>query len=80
MKKDVAIVFGITSDYIFALSNVLIGLKKHNKVFWNDIIVYHDGIPDANQQILNEILPCTFVKYSKELLKSDIDKLPSTRE
>lgn len=80
MKKDVAIVFGITSDYIFALANVLIGLKKHNKVFWDDIIVYHDGIPDANKQILNEILPCTFVKYSKELLKNDIDKLPSTRE
>ena len=28
-KKELAIVFGITKDFDFALANVLIGIKKH---------------------------------------------------
>ena len=44
MKKRCAIVFGITNNYMFALANTLIGLKKNNSVFWDDIIVYIDQI------------------------------------
>ena len=35
-KKNVALVFGITEEYGFALANTLIGLKKHNKKFWDE--------------------------------------------
>ena len=36
-KKKVAIAFGITGSYTDILANVLIGLKKHSKKFWDDI-------------------------------------------
>lgn len=46
MKKKIALVFGITQNFTFALANTLIGLKKHNRKFWDDIIIYHNGIPN----------------------------------
>lgn len=64
-KKNVALVFGITKDYTFALANVLFGLKKYNKKFWDDIIVYHDGVADYEQRAINEILPVSFIDLSK---------------
>ncbi|MFZ2126036.1 MAG: glycosyltransferase [Candidatus Microsaccharimonas sp.] len=64
MKKEVAIVFGITSDYVFALANVLIGMKRHHKKpFWDDIIIYHDGVSESDQEKINTILKCTFIKF-----------------
>lgn len=66
MKKEVALVFGITSNYTFALANTLLGLKKHNKKFWNDIIIYHDGIEDKEIRGIKKILPCKFIKFSDE--------------
>ena len=61
MKKKVAIVFGITANYDFALANVLIGMKKHCKIFWDDIIVFHDNIPTETQKRLKN----RFDKISK---------------
>ncbi len=43
-KKKVALVFGISNDYVFALANTIVGLKKYNRKFWDDIIVYHDSL------------------------------------
>lgn len=67
MKKDVAIVFGITKNYTFALANVLIGMKKHCKPFWDDIIVYHDGISEEEQCALSSICQCTFIVFNESL-------------
>lgn len=64
-KKNVALVFGITKDYTFALANVLIGLKRHNQKFWDDIIVYHDGVSDYEQKSINEIMAVKFVDLSE---------------
>ena len=77
-KKDIALVFGITKDYVFALANTLIGLKKHNKTFWDDIIVYHNGITELEQKCINKILPVKFTDLSKEehfveIAKSNVD-------
>ncbi|MBQ6840660.1 MAG: glycosyltransferase [Bacilli bacterium] len=70
-KKNVALVFGITSNYVFALANTLIGLVKHNKKFWDDIIVYYDTMNDNDKENLNSITKCTFIKFSeKEYLKT----------
>lgn len=63
MKKDLAIVFGVSDNYVFALANVLIGMKKHCKKFWDDIIVYHLGIDKETQDKLNQILDCTFINF-----------------
>lgn len=80
MKKGVAIVFGITSDYTFALANVLIGLKKQGSNFWDDIIVFHDGIEDSDKNALDSILPCSFIEYTKEFLRNNLEELPATKE
>lgn len=64
-KKNVALVFGITKDYTFALANVLIGLLKHNKKFWDDIIVYHDGVPEYEKEAINKIVKVKFVDLSE---------------
>ena len=70
MKKKCALVFGITNNYLFALANTLIGLKKNNKIFWDDIIVYVDTITDAEIKWINEIVPTKFVKVSSEDYKN----------
>lgn len=64
-KKNCAIVFGITQDYVFALANVLIGIKEKCTKFYDDIIVYHDGINNEDKENLNKILPCNFIFYKK---------------
>jgi glycosyltransferase involved in cell wall biosynthesis len=66
-KKKVALVFGATDNYVFALANTLIGLKKHNKKFWDDILIYHDGITDENQSLIKKIVDCEFILMSKDV-------------
>ena len=65
-KKKCAFVFGITDNYTFALANTLIGLKKHSKVFWDDIIVYHENVSPENQDLANKIIACHFVKFEND--------------
>lgn len=65
MKKNLVVVFGISENYTFALANVLIGMKKHCKVFWDDIIVYHDNVSLENQKKLNNILKCKFIDFNE---------------
>ena len=61
-KKNLALTFGATDNYTFALCNVLLGIKKYSHKFWNDIIVFHTDITPENQRVINTILPCTFVE------------------
>ena len=74
MKRDVVIVFGVTGNYVFALANVLIGMKKHCKKFWDDIIVYHTDITEKEQQDLNKILKCNFIDFEKLSSKLNVRK------
>lgn len=76
-KKDMAIVFGVTDNYIFALCNVLLGMKKHHKKpFWDDVIVFHVDVTIENQNIANSILPCQFREIKDEIwLKQLREKL-----
>ena len=66
MKKRCALVFGITNNYMFALANTLIGLKKNNSVFWDDIIVYIDQISEQQKDSINKILKVNFVKINSD--------------
>jgi glycosyltransferase involved in cell wall biosynthesis len=79
-KKNCAIVFGITRDYTFALANVLIGMKRHCKIFWDDIVVFHTGLSADNQKLLNGIMPCSFVDFkNNEWCKKVMDAVPPNR-
>ena len=71
-KKNLALVFGITSNYVFALANTLIGLVNHNKKFWDDIIVYYDSMDELDIEAINKIVECKFIcakdlKFAKNL-------------
>ena len=72
MKKKVAIVFGITENYVFALANVLIGMRKHCEVFWDDIIVYIQNLEEKYKIQINQILPCQFIEYDLKKFDEDI--------
>lgn len=63
MKKNSALVFGITSNLTFALANVLLGLKKHSPAFTDDIFIYYDSISEKEKKLINSIIPCNFIKY-----------------
>lgn len=73
-KKQCAIVFGLTSNLTFALANVLLGMKSHCSIFWDDIIVFHDAICVSEQEHLNSILKCKFIKYDESYITVNIDK------
>ncbi len=74
MKKDVAVVFGITNNYVFALANVLIGMKKHCKPFWDDILVYCDEISEDEMKALNKIIKCNFIKFDENTISGVVSE------
>ena len=55
MKKELAMVFGITKDLDFALANVLISMKKNGNMPDMDIYIYHDGLSKEKEEIINRI-------------------------
>lgn len=73
-KKKVALVFGITENYVFALANTLIGLKKHNEKFWDDIIIFYDNISENDKTNINLIENCIFKKFQLNGIYSKVDK------
>lgn len=62
-KKDNAVVFGLTSNYVFAVACVMMDLKKFNSDWVDEIVILHDGISQKQQKLLNTILPCRFIEY-----------------
>lgn len=74
-KKEMAIVFGITGNWAFALGNTLIGLKKHNPDIKADIIVYYDNLSIKNRFALKKIYPVKFLKYRFPFDSSKINNL-----
>lgn len=63
-KKETAIVFGATNNFAFAIASVLMDLKKFDYSWITDIVIFHDGISEKEQKLLNSILPCVFEKYN----------------
>ena len=60
--EKIAIAYGITNSYVPKLANTLIGLTRHSKKFWTDIVVYNNDITDENKKLLNKI------KISKKII------------
>ncbi len=73
-RKDYAVVFGITGNYVFALANVLIGIKKHCKNINFDIFVYHQNLGEKNKNLLNSIIECNFVEYIFPEIRKKIEE------
>lgn len=62
-KKNTAIVFGFTREYVFAVACVMMDIKKYSPNWANEVVILHDGISIKYQKLLNIILPCRFIKY-----------------
>ena len=74
-KKNLAIVFSGTRDLVFAMANVVIGIKKHSPNLEFDTIVYHDGICKEDQDRFNKITSTSFKFYNGNKY---LEKLPET--
>lgn len=63
-KKNTAIVFGLTNNFVFAVASVMMDLKKFKHDWISEIVIIHDGISENQQKLLNSLLPCVFVEYN----------------
>ncbi len=63
VKKKTAIVFKLTGNFAFALASMLLDLKRVSSPFFDEIIVFHDGISRKQKRLLHSILPVRFICY-----------------
>ncbi len=63
-KKETAIVFGATKNFSFAIASVLMDLKKFDYNWITEVVIFHDGISNKQQKLLNSIMPCVFERYN----------------
>jgi lipopolysaccharide biosynthesis glycosyltransferase len=62
-KKCNAIVFGLTSNHIFAVACVMMDLKRIASSQLDEVVIIHDGIAPEDQKLLESILPTRFILY-----------------
>lgn len=63
-KKKTAIVFGLTSNHIFAVACVMMDLKKVSPGISDEIVIFYDNeLTKRDKVLLNGILPSRFIKY-----------------
>lgn len=62
-KKCNAIVFGLTSNHIFAVACVMMDLKRIASSYIDEVVIIHDGIVLEDQKLLKSILPTRFIFY-----------------
>jgi lipopolysaccharide biosynthesis glycosyltransferase len=63
-KKRTAIVFGLTSNHIFAVACVMMDLKRVSPGISDEIVIFYDKeLKKRDKALLNRILPSRFIKY-----------------
>jgi lipopolysaccharide biosynthesis glycosyltransferase len=62
-KKERAIVFGLTSNYAFAVACVMLDIKRLCPAIADEIVIIHDGISESDKRLLAGILPTRFIDY-----------------
>ena len=68
MKKNALLVMAATGDYLFAVANVLIGLKKHSPKAFDDIVVYTDATAsEKDLKAIKKIFPVIFKQYTYQI-------------
>ena len=78
-KSGVTLVMGGTSDYAFALGNVLIGLETFSSGLVDDVALFHNGISEHDQRCLRKIRQCRFVEYDPPALRRMADTVAVRR-
>lgn len=64
-KKDTAIVFGLTSNHIFAVACVMMDLKRMSPKIADEIVIFYDReLKSSDRELLNNIWPSRFIKYN----------------
>ncbi len=63
--KPYALFFATNSRFFFALGVLLLSLKEKSPRLLQqaDVLVYHQGLTQAQQALLNRIVPCKFTEY-----------------
>lgn len=79
-KKNNAIVFGLTADQIFAVSCVMMDLKRLSPSLVDEVVIIHDGINKKDQRILCSILPTRFILYDFPLKSARVLNARSVRQ
>lgn len=64
MKKDNAVVFGLTSDQVFAVACVMMDLRRLSPSIIDEVVIIHDGINERDKKLLASILPTRFILYN----------------
>ena len=68
MKKNALLVMAATGDYLFAVGNVLIGLKKYSPKLFDDIVVYTDAsASEKDLKAIKKIFPVIFKQYTYQI-------------
>jgi len=55
------IALGLSKNMTFALGTLLLNLKQLGMTSDTDVIVFHDGISNNQQEIMSSIATCVFV-------------------
>ena len=72
-EKKTALVMGGTKDKVFAMAVFLLSLKETNGDLTDEIIIFHDGIPERDQKRILKIYPIRFVTYISPFGEMRID-------
>lgn len=67
MKKNNAVVFGLTADHIFAVACVMMDLKRLSPGMVDEVVILHNGINEKDKRVLRSILPTRFILYDLTL-------------
>ena len=73
MEKKTAIVFGLTSNHIFAVATVIMDLKKYSPLIADEIVIFSDlEIKKRDKNILTKFFPIKFLVYDFPIEKVNI--------
>jgi lipopolysaccharide biosynthesis glycosyltransferase len=61
--KKKALVIGGTHNDAVPMAVFVINIKKTNPHLVDEIVIFHDGIPQKTQNLMNSIFPCRFEYY-----------------
>jgi lipopolysaccharide biosynthesis glycosyltransferase len=62
MKKK-ALVTGGTKNNVIAIAVFIINIQETNPHLVDEIVIFHDGISEKDQLLINSIFPCRFIMY-----------------
>ena len=61
--KKIAVVLTLSTNRAYAAASVMMDLKRFSPGLADEVIIFHDGIPPADQALLSQILPVKFIHY-----------------